>query len=530
MNNNFKKIAFGDSLKMRFSVVRKVLYTFLHHKLFIFFLALYLLPLKLPAAEQSPFGDSNVAISMDFQDANLKDVVKILSIQSGLNFIASEAVQDRKITLFLDKVPVQEVMDKLFKANNLTYELDKEAKIFIVKDWGKPEIETITKVFYLKYRGIPSANIEKEKSSLIGTTTGAGTAGDIVTSIRAVLSANGKITEDSRTNSLIVTDIPSRLPLIQKIISQLDIPQSQVMLEVEILDVSKNVVDKMGFEFGNSDTPLSLLIGRAGGAGNRIRAFIGDVTKKAPQAFTSSATGVVAIGGVYAQVLDFLRTQTDTKYLARPRLLTLNNETAEITLTKDEVVGKKETSVTPTTGGATTTVEYTRSTELKLTPEGTGIYLRVTPQINPDTNEITMVINPKSSVTSTSALSTTANPQSDVEVRSTKSIVKVQDGETVVLGGLIHTDRNVIVKKLPILGDIPILGALFRHKSKTKDIERELIVFITPHIVKDKNIEVAQAKKLSLLAREQTTASATERQLSMEASLNSFEKVKEKFH
>ena len=160
MNNNFKKIAFGDSLKMRFSVVRKVLYTFLHHKVFIFFLTLCLLPLKLPAAEQSPFGDSNVAISMDFQDANLKDVVKILSIQSGLNFIASEAVQDRKITLFLDKVPIKETMDKLFKANNLTYELDKEAKIFIVKDWGKPEIETITKVFYLKYRGIPSANIE----------------------------------------------------------------------------------------------------------------------------------------------------------------------------------------------------------------------------------------------------------------------------------------------------------------------------------------------------------------------------------
>ncbi|MDP2937893.1 MAG: secretin N-terminal domain-containing protein, partial [Candidatus Omnitrophota bacterium] len=456
------------------------------------------------------------------------DVVKILSIQSGLNFIASEAVQDRKITLFLDKVPVQEVMDKLFKANNLTYELDEEAKIFIVKDWGKPEVETITKVFYLKYRSVPSANIEKEKSSLIGTTTGASTAGDIVTSIRAVLSANGKITEDSRTNSLIVTDIPSRLPLIQKIISQLDIPQSQVMLEVEILDVSKNVVDKMGFDFG--DNPISILIGRAGGSGNRIRAFLGDVTKKAPQAFTSSATGVVAIGGAYAEVLDFLRTQTDTKYLARPRLLTLNNETAEIAMTKDEVVGKKETSVTPTTGGATTTVEYTRSTDLKLNPEGTGIYLRVTPQINLDTNEITMVINPKSSVTSTSALSTTANPQSDVEVRSTKSIVKVRDGETVVLGGLIHTDRNVIVKKVPILGDIPILGALFRHKSKTKDIERELIVFITPHIVKDKNIEVVQAKKLSLLAREQTTASATERQLSMEASLNSFEKVKEKFH
>ncbi|MDP3732308.1 MAG: hypothetical protein Q8R31_04695, partial [Candidatus Omnitrophota bacterium] len=167
-----------------------------------------------------------------------------------------------------------------------------------------------------------------------------------------------------------------------------------------------------------------------------------------------------------------------------------------------------------------------RSTDLKLTKEGTGIFLRVTPQINLDTNEITMVINPKSSVTSSSPLSTTGNPQSDAEVRSTKSIVKVRDGETIVLGGLIHIDKQVTSKKLPILGDIPFLGALFRHKSKTKDLERELIVFITPHIVKDTNVEFAQAKKTSLLTKEQITVSPSERQLAIDASLNSFEKAK----
>src|SRR3989338_6255312 len=109
------------------------------YKVFIFFLIFCLLPLKLPAADLSPFNDPNITISMDFQDANLKDVVKIFSIQSGLNFIASEAVQDRKITLFLNKVPIKGSLDKLFKANNLTYELDQEAKIFLVKDWGRPQ-------------------------------------------------------------------------------------------------------------------------------------------------------------------------------------------------------------------------------------------------------------------------------------------------------------------------------------------------------------------------------------------------------
>jgi len=527
MNNNFKKIAFGDSLKMRFSVVRKVLYTFLHHKVLIFFLILYLLPLKLPAADTSPFGDSSVTISMDFQDANLKDVVKIFSIQSGLNFIASEAVQDRKITLFLDKVPIKEVMDKLFKANNLTYELDKEAKIFIVKDWGKPEIETITRVYYLKYHPVSNSSMKKELVLNMGDR---GLNGDIINAIKDILSPAGKITETTYTNSLVITDVPSVFPKIEEIIKKLDIPVPQVLIEVEMLDVSKNTVDKMGFNFGNQS--FSLLLGRAGGAGNKIRAFIGDVTYKAPQVFNSSAAGVVAIGGTFAETLDFLRTRTDTKYLARPRLLTLNNETAEISITKDEVVGRQDT-ITTTSGVNTVTSTFIRATELKLTPEGVGIFLRVTPQINMDTNEITMVINPKSSITSRSPLSITSatatqgvNLQSDTEIRTTKSIVKVQDGETIVLGGLIHTDKQVTTAKIPILGNIPFLGALFRHKDQTKDLERELIVFITPHIVKDKNLEFAQAKKTSLLTKEQIAASTPERQLAIDASLNSFEKVK----
>ncbi len=89
-------------------------------------------------------------ISLDFQDVGLKDILKVFSIQSGLNFIASEAVQDRKITLYLDKVPLKKAMDKLFGANNLTYELDRDANIFIVKDWGKLRVEPVTRVFGLK--------------------------------------------------------------------------------------------------------------------------------------------------------------------------------------------------------------------------------------------------------------------------------------------------------------------------------------------------------------------------------------------
>ncbi len=524
-------------------------------KVFIFFLTLFLLPLKLPAQDKSPFGDTNAAISMDLQDASLKDVLKMLSIQSGLNFIASESLEDRKITLFLDKVPVKDAVDKLFSANNLSCELDEAAKIFIVKDWGRPGVETVTKVFYLKYATVSSSALMTEMShrtSSSGTSGGGGTGSTgtsgggkggssggggsagkggssggggsagggntgITNAVKNNLSSNGTVVEDYRTNSLIVTDIPSRMPLIEKIIASLDLPVSQVMLEVEMLDVSKNTVDKIGFKFG--DNPFTFIV-----PGNqRVKVFLGNMAYRS--ASIPGGAGAVAFGHTFAEVLDFLRTSTDTKYLARPRLLTLNNETAEISLTKDEVVGRIDT-VNTTSSGTTTTSEFIRATELNLTQEGVGIFLRVTPQINPDTNEITMVINPKSSVTTQSPLSTSGNLQSDTEVRSTKSTVKVHDGETVILGGLLHREKTETIRKLPFFGDLPLVGSFFRHKDVSKDLERELIIIITPHIVKDKNVELAQAKKTSLLTKEQITVSSSNRQLAIDSSLNSFEKVK----
>jgi len=548
MKNNFKKIVFGDSLKMRFSVVipfligirkvcpcwsRKVLYTFLDHKVFIFFLVLYLLPLKLPAADTSSFGDSKITISMDFQDANLKDVVKILSIQSGLNFIASEAVQDRKITLFLDKVPIKETMDKLFKANNLTYELDEQAKIFIVKDWGKPEIDTITKVFYLKYATVSSSSLKEEMYNQIssagttsggGSTTGSSTSGEsgkwtsekdvgITNAVKKNLTPNiGFVIEDYRTNSLIVIDIPNRMPVIEKLIASLDVPASQVMLEVEMLDVSKNTVDKIGLEFGQS--PFTFVV-----PGNRhVETFIGDITYRSLS--LPGAAGAVVFGHTYAEVLDFLRTRTDTKFLARPRLLTLNNETAEIKITTQESVGVTTTS-TATTSTTTATPERAE----------TGVLLRITPQINVDTGEITMFIYPQVSE-ATAGNTLTSGSQSfryrDPEVRSTKSVVRIRDNQTVLIGGLIRNEFTQVVTKVPILGDIPIVGALFRHKGgdSDKNKERELIIFITPHIIKDTNVEFAQAKKTGLATKEQITILPSERRLAIDASLNNFEKVK----
>jgi type II secretory pathway component GspD/PulD (secretin) len=246
--------------------------------------------------------------------------------------------------------------------------------------------------------------------------------------------------------------------------------------------------------------------------------FMGDLAKRGKDIADSAAAGSVIFGRTYGQLLDFLRTQTDTKYLARPRLLTLNNETAEIKITTQESVGVK-TTTEATTG--TTSAEPERTE--------TGVSLRVTPQVNIDTGEITMFIHPEVSEATAGSTITSGDKSyqfRDPEIRSTKSIVKVKDGETVIVGGLIRNEFTQVVKKIPILGDIPVVGALFRHKNKSKDKERELLVFITPRLIKDTGTKFVSPRKVKLPTREQSASSVLDRQMSINTTLNTFEKTR----
>ncbi|MDD5155346.1 MAG: secretin N-terminal domain-containing protein [Candidatus Omnitrophica bacterium] len=471
---------------------------------FIFLFSFFqFFPKVIAATTELPFPDPDKTISLDFQDASLKNILKIFSIQSGLNFIASDAVQDKKMTLYFDKVPIKEAMDKLFKANNLYYELDKKSNIFIVKDWGKAEVDTITKIYRLKYQSVPSASMVKEKSDVSQATAGA----DLYAAIKQRLSEYGKLSEDAVTNSLIITDIPSRFPLIEQLIASLDVPEPQVMLEMEVLDVSKNKVDTIGFKFGQ--TPFTAIVtGATATMGFPYKSWskILDPNLGSLSINPSTAT--------YQMQMDFLRTQTDTKTLARPKILTMNNETAEIKITTKEA----------TNASTTTNTEVSTSTS-GVDRYEVGVTLRVTPQINPDTGDITMYLAPIVSATKT-GITVGNTTVKDPEERSSKSLVRVKDGETVIIGGLIQYDYDEVITKLPFFGDLPLIGSFFRHKNKDKDRERELLIFITPHIVKEGKIDLAQAKKISIPEREQSTAIGIDRRRIIETSLNSFDRKK----
>ncbi len=417
-------------------------------------------------------------ISMDFKNASLSDVLKIFSQQSGLNFIASADISNKKINLYLDHVPVEEALERILSANNLTYEIKEGSNIFVVKRLQKPVKELMTRVYRLKYATVSNSKLNFTLSK--DPESGGGTpsfnkrrADGIVAAVRALLTPDGRLVEDSRTNSIIVTDVPSVFPEIEQTIARLDVKVPQILIEVEMLDVSKNDIDKLGVEFG--ETPVAF----SGGAREDVWPFNTDNAKDDGYSIGSDRyqTSKIDFTGLKFW-LSFLKSCSDTKSLARPKILTLNNQTAIIQIKTDEAIGVA--SVTTTAGSQGITTAEAERVE-------TGVILKVTPQANLATREIVMAIEPRVIATGEDVtFSTGAGTASfkNPEERSTRSILRVKDGDTVIIGGLVRSEASKKKLRVPLLGSIPILGMAFRNKDDSAK-ERELMIFITPTIIDD---------------------------------------------
>ncbi len=443
------------------------------------FLSLFFATLGFSAPEDIEsrfiYSDYSKRISMDFRDVALVDVLKIFSKQSGKNFISSSDVSGKKISLFLDNIPADEALSQILDANDLTYEMGPNSDVFIVR--AKEKDKTITKVFPLKYASVST-------SKIYGKDTG------IKEALDKIKSKDGTFEEDSRTNSLIITDVPDRFPVIEDTIAKLDVPVLQILVEVEMLDVSKVNAEKIGITYGSSAKPLISLTGAS--QENLLPWDLNNLQRKALEVDSSgsksfSATnsykfeqltrtpGLTDFSGVNV-ALDFIRSQTDTRSLARPKILILNNQVGRIEVGGKRTVGK-EILVT----GITTT--NTQVSE-KAVDKDVNMILEVTPQANESTGEIILKISPQVQDLNDSGVSINGLTVKDVETRKADSILKVMSGETIVLGGLLRTQINKSVQKVPFLGDLPMIGSAFRHNDETKS-SRELIIIITPKILTD---------------------------------------------
>ena len=442
-------------------------------------------------------------ISLDFQDANLKDVLKLLSLQSGINFIAAENVKDRKITLFVDQVTVQDVLDQLLRANHLVSDTMPDSNILIIRETatgdGPP---TVTKIYKLHYARLSTSFLARAVASG-GRSSASGSGGLATTVIAAgggsggssggatgidrviekLLTDGGSLVADERTNSLVITDVPDNYEKIERAIAALDVKTPQVLIEAELLEVSASKTKNLGIEWG----------GTAGKTGPTLATFTPatDATTRFPFTLfkssgllTSSQSRTITLGTLnsaqFQAVLKAIQNDLTARLLAHPKVLTLDNERALIELTADTAIGKQV--ATTATGGTGTT-----ATTAERSP--TGIKLQVTPQINAD-GYITMYVEP--SLSRPVASEFFPSEFVDPKIRSVSTIVRVRDGETIVIGGLIDRQDTKGLRKVPGLGNVPLVGAAFKKTDDTLS-DVELIVFITPRIVTEDAVDRASA-------------------------------------
>jgi type IV pilus assembly protein PilQ len=450
---------------------------------------------KHPVMPQLPTTDTRV--SMDFKDASVKDILKMLSQQSGINFVPSDDAQDKMITIYLENVPLKYAIDSIVEANGLTYEQGPDRNIFIVRTSGVTKVKTITKIYTLNFAQVAplavsaaattsSSGSTSTSSSSYGTeaTGGVTESAGIKEILLKLLSPNGSIVVDNRTNSLIITDIPEQFKLIEDMIVKLDTPTPQVFIEVEIVETTMDVSSKLGLEYGGTSGSWSTTYTGP----EKGYSFPYDTKSFKGHNQTPTFTFGTMTFGDLAITLKALASHADTKYLARPKLLTLNNETAIIDITADTYVGSITTSE-PQTQTTTTSAERM----------STGVSLKVTPQVNA-ADFVTMVLEPAVSRTEASAVNTGfLNPIK----RSAKAKVMVRDSETIFIGGLLDTQKTDTKRKVPILGDIPVVGALFKSDSTT-DKQTEILIFITPHIVRNKVFQEGKILEEARVENERT--------------------------
>ncbi len=448
-------------------------------------------------------------LSMEFQNASLKDVLKTFSKQTGINVIAGEDVADKTITLYLEDVSAMDALDQILSAANLSYERQAGSQIYRVKakPADDPKLHTLTKVYRLKYARVSSSRLARAVEALgsitpfeaqqltslassssggasgsAGSTLGIGSGGGgalgggaqskdvgVDKVLQELLTDQGKLVVDERTNSVVVSDVPANFPRIEAALAALDQRTGQLLIEAELLETTLAKVKNLGVQWGSGTEGTMFNFTPASRTTRFPFSILGDKSGAA----TTITGGTVGFNNA-AAALQMLERDTDTKILARPKVLTLDNESAVIRLTAQQAIGFQSNSQTQT---GTQSVTPERTT--------TGVILVVTPQINSD-GYITMLVEPSvtkvvtSQVTPPATLGTIVDPKT----RSTRALVRIKDGETLVMGGLIDRSDERTLQKVPILGDIPLVGEAFRDRKVNRS-ESELVVFISPRILSE---------------------------------------------
>lgn len=368
-------------------------------------------------------------ISLTAQDALLPDVLRVLSQRSRMNFVSGEGVRAEKITIILDRTPLDEAVDLIVRAAGLSYEIIGNSILIAAPDKLKEEVGRSAYVIRLKY-----ANAVEVARFL----------GDLTKNIKV----------DEGGNKLVVYTSPHVITEIERIVKSIDHPNVQVMLETRLMEVSIDKLLQYGIDWSNF-TPIST------GVGHPITPLL--------QGYSANEMVLQPLN--INLILNLLGQRGDARVLMDSKLATTNNRQASLHI--GEIIPYVVQSYNLSAGGG--------GANQQVQKEEVGVKLTMTPQVNDD-KEITMIIEPE--VSSIVGFKGQNQDIPLVRVRKTKTSVRVKDGQTIFIAGLISEEKTQEVRKLPLLGDIPLLGRLFQQRKDTFR-KSNLILEITPRIVTD---------------------------------------------
>lgn len=466
-------------------------------------------------AEQASPLDRTVSIRVS--NVPISAFLNSITTQARINFIMSEEFANKKVTASLTKVTVREALDTLLRVHGLTYQRIGKSESYVVTKRSNDAPDTITKIYTLSYislQGMGSASSEKQSvlpqissgsnmsnyssSNNISQDTGTGSSGqdaysgqaEIISIIKSMLSPVGRIAVDPRTNKLIITDVAEVFPQVENILAELDVRPPQILIEAQIVEVNKTSGLNIGFEYGGSDGSLVTFTGPKRqvtedyirGKGVHGWGWIFPSKDDLNNGGSGSGSGSGGSGSgsgsgdqedegglldfsAFKVVLRSLLTRGEAKYLGKPKVVTVNNKTATIMTTTQATVGF-------TTSSGSSGDYQSESSERA----NVGLTMQVTPQVNRE-GYVTLYVQP-----SYSDLADGIGNTKDPTTRAVSTLVRVKNGQTVVIGGLLSSRETDSTRKVPLLGDIPILGWLFTSKEKTKSTT-DLVIFITPTIL-----------------------------------------------
>ena len=412
-------------------------------------------------------------ISLDLQDTDIDNALRIIAEVSNLNIIASDDVSG-KVTLRLIDVPWDQALDVILKTNGLDQVAEGNVIRIAPVDKLRQERESL--------RESKKAAEALEDLTVQYVRVSYARVGDLVDQIQSVLSERGTVTEDERTNQLIVRDIKKGHEQAIELIKKLDLRTPQVLLETQIVEGSRTILRDLGFQWGTTfkrspetgnatglNFPNSISVSGSDGAGNVVDTPASAVNS-AITAILGSADGSRSLSAR----LSVAENEGKVRIVSRPQIATINSKTAEIKSVETVRVRLPDSGTSVATGSGASASGGGRTAFQEI---DVGIQLKVTPQASPD-YFVLMDVETKSS---SFGGNTVDNIPSTLE-RTVNSTILVKSGQTFALGGVYRLQDSDTIEGVPWLKDIPVLGAAFRRTSLTKSDE-ELIFFITPHIV-----------------------------------------------